>query len=243
MAERSNGQIVAAIVIAIVVGALVSWAGSDGGDRVGAITGIRAVRRTRVRRQLAGFHPRGAETDGAILRSGRWHHLHLRHACSPCCVIRRTRSARDAGGRHGHVLVAAAGDVPVPTHLARRQGQSLRQYQEPATALLHGVDHPGPVGAADRCGCAGSYHRRGARAAGRHRHRWHSDMVDRHTHRDRRGPAEIKTSEAIPTTRAGSSTSVYGPGRAIRITSARSCCGRAWRSWRCRCCRAGSGPR
>ena len=37
MAERSNGQIVIAIVIAIVVGALVSWAGSDGGINVNAV--------------------------------------------------------------------------------------------------------------------------------------------------------------------------------------------------------------
>ena len=37
MAERSNGQIVIAIVIAIVVGALVSWAGSDGGIKVNAV--------------------------------------------------------------------------------------------------------------------------------------------------------------------------------------------------------------
>ncbi len=37
MAERSNAQIVTAIVIAIVVGVLVSWAGSDSGDKVGAI--------------------------------------------------------------------------------------------------------------------------------------------------------------------------------------------------------------
>ena len=37
MAERSNGQIVIAIVIAIVVGALVSWAGSDGGIKVNAL--------------------------------------------------------------------------------------------------------------------------------------------------------------------------------------------------------------
>ena len=37
MAERSNTQIVTASIIAIVIGAIISWAGSDGGDRVGAI--------------------------------------------------------------------------------------------------------------------------------------------------------------------------------------------------------------
>jgi steroid 5-alpha reductase family enzyme len=37
MAERSNAQIIIGITIAIVIGAAVSWAGSDGGDRVGAI--------------------------------------------------------------------------------------------------------------------------------------------------------------------------------------------------------------
>jgi len=37
MAERSNAQITIAVAIAIVLGALISWAGSDGGDRVGAI--------------------------------------------------------------------------------------------------------------------------------------------------------------------------------------------------------------
>lgn len=37
MAERSNAQIIAAIAIAIVIGASMSWAGSNGGDRVGAI--------------------------------------------------------------------------------------------------------------------------------------------------------------------------------------------------------------
>jgi steroid 5-alpha reductase family enzyme len=37
MAERSNAQIMTAIVIAIVVGTLVSWAGSDRGDTVGAL--------------------------------------------------------------------------------------------------------------------------------------------------------------------------------------------------------------
>ena len=38
MAERSNSQIVTAIAIAIVLGVLVSWAGSDGGDRVGTLS-------------------------------------------------------------------------------------------------------------------------------------------------------------------------------------------------------------
>ncbi len=37
MAERSNTQIVAAIFIAIAVGAAMSWAGSDGGNRVGTV--------------------------------------------------------------------------------------------------------------------------------------------------------------------------------------------------------------
>ena len=36
MTEQSNGQIFTATAIAIVIGALVSWAGSDGGDQVGA---------------------------------------------------------------------------------------------------------------------------------------------------------------------------------------------------------------
>ena len=38
MAERSNSQIVTAIAIAIVLGALVSWAGSDGGDHAGTLS-------------------------------------------------------------------------------------------------------------------------------------------------------------------------------------------------------------
>ncbi len=37
MAERTDKQILFSIAIAIVIGALVSWAGSDGGDRFGAI--------------------------------------------------------------------------------------------------------------------------------------------------------------------------------------------------------------
>ncbi len=37
MSERSNTQIIVATVIAITIGILMSWAGSDGGDRVGAI--------------------------------------------------------------------------------------------------------------------------------------------------------------------------------------------------------------
>ena len=37
MAERTNGQIIAAIAITIAVGAIISWAGSDGGDRLGTI--------------------------------------------------------------------------------------------------------------------------------------------------------------------------------------------------------------
>ncbi|MBT8129808.1 MAG: DUF1295 domain-containing protein, partial [Gammaproteobacteria bacterium] len=37
MAENSNAQTLVAIAIAIVTGAGMSWAGSDGGDRVGAI--------------------------------------------------------------------------------------------------------------------------------------------------------------------------------------------------------------
>ncbi len=37
MAERSNKQIIIAVVIAIATGAAVSWAGSDGGDRVGPV--------------------------------------------------------------------------------------------------------------------------------------------------------------------------------------------------------------
>jgi steroid 5-alpha reductase family enzyme len=37
MAERTNGQIIAAIAIAVTIGAVISWAGSDGGDRLGAI--------------------------------------------------------------------------------------------------------------------------------------------------------------------------------------------------------------
>jgi steroid 5-alpha reductase family enzyme len=37
MSERKNGQIIIAIAVAIAVGAAVSWAGSDGGDRVGTV--------------------------------------------------------------------------------------------------------------------------------------------------------------------------------------------------------------
>ena len=37
MAERTNGQIITAIAIGVAIGAAVSWAGSDGGDRLGAI--------------------------------------------------------------------------------------------------------------------------------------------------------------------------------------------------------------
>ena len=37
MAERTNNQIIIGIAIAIVIGALISWAGSDGGDRFGAL--------------------------------------------------------------------------------------------------------------------------------------------------------------------------------------------------------------
>ncbi len=37
MAERSNTQITIAVTIAVLIGAFMSWAGSDGGDRVGAI--------------------------------------------------------------------------------------------------------------------------------------------------------------------------------------------------------------
>ncbi len=37
MAERTDNQILIGIVFTIVIGALVSWAGSDGGDRFGAI--------------------------------------------------------------------------------------------------------------------------------------------------------------------------------------------------------------
>lgn len=37
MAERSNAEITTAVAIAIAVGALISWAGSDGGDRFGNI--------------------------------------------------------------------------------------------------------------------------------------------------------------------------------------------------------------
>ena len=37
MAERSDNQIIIGSAIAIIVGALISWAGSDGGDRVGTL--------------------------------------------------------------------------------------------------------------------------------------------------------------------------------------------------------------
>lgn len=37
MAERNNAQSAAAIAVAIVIGAAISWAGSDGGDRFGGI--------------------------------------------------------------------------------------------------------------------------------------------------------------------------------------------------------------
>jgi len=37
MAERTNNQIIVGTAIAIVIGALVSWAGSDGGDRFGVL--------------------------------------------------------------------------------------------------------------------------------------------------------------------------------------------------------------
>ena len=37
MAERSDTQVYSGIAIAVVLGALMSWAGSDGGDRVGSI--------------------------------------------------------------------------------------------------------------------------------------------------------------------------------------------------------------
>ena len=37
MAERTNNQIIVDIAIATVIGALISWAGSDGGDRFGVL--------------------------------------------------------------------------------------------------------------------------------------------------------------------------------------------------------------
>lgn len=37
MAERTNGQITTGIVIAVTIGAVISWAGSHGGERVGAV--------------------------------------------------------------------------------------------------------------------------------------------------------------------------------------------------------------
>lgn len=37
MAERSNTQVIAAILIAVTIGAAMLWAGSDGGDRVGSL--------------------------------------------------------------------------------------------------------------------------------------------------------------------------------------------------------------
>ena len=37
MSERSNAQIIAATAIAILIGTIISWAGSDGGDRLGAV--------------------------------------------------------------------------------------------------------------------------------------------------------------------------------------------------------------
>jgi len=37
MAKRSNSQIIAAVAVAIVMGVLMSWAGSDGGDQVSAL--------------------------------------------------------------------------------------------------------------------------------------------------------------------------------------------------------------
>ncbi len=37
MAERSNTQVMVTIVIATLIGALISWAGSDGGNRLGAL--------------------------------------------------------------------------------------------------------------------------------------------------------------------------------------------------------------
>lgn len=37
LAERTNGQILVAIAIAIAIGAAISWAGSDGGDRIGSV--------------------------------------------------------------------------------------------------------------------------------------------------------------------------------------------------------------
>ncbi len=37
MAERSSAQVVVTIIIAAIIGALVSWAGSDGGNRLGAL--------------------------------------------------------------------------------------------------------------------------------------------------------------------------------------------------------------
>ena len=37
MAERTNNQIIVGIAVATIIGALISWAGSDGGDRFGAL--------------------------------------------------------------------------------------------------------------------------------------------------------------------------------------------------------------
>ena len=37
MAERSNAQVFGAIVVAVVAGGLMSWAGSDGGDHFATI--------------------------------------------------------------------------------------------------------------------------------------------------------------------------------------------------------------
>ena len=40
MAERTDSQAIAGIIIPIVIGGLVAWAGSDGGDRFGSLRGF-----------------------------------------------------------------------------------------------------------------------------------------------------------------------------------------------------------
>ena len=87
MTERSNAQILTATAIAIVLGAIMSWAGSDGGDRFGAIPVFALCGLLAFAINWLAFIPCGAGADRALLRPRRWHQLHRRDNGCRCAAV------------------------------------------------------------------------------------------------------------------------------------------------------------
>ncbi len=241
MAERSNAQVFGAIVIAIAIGAAVSWAGSDGGDRVGsvplfALCGAVAfainwlifipsvLAGTERYYDLVGGLTYITTIIVAVLLSGA---LDLRATLVAGMVLfwslrLATFLFRRISKSGGDSRFDDIKHRPLRFFMAwTLQGLWVLLTAAAALAVITGGTRE-PLGAVGIIGIA----------------IWALGLPSRSSRIDRN-----PNSKTTRTTTENSSTSACGRGPVTRIISAKSYCGSGWQSSPCPCCRAGSGRR